>query len=144
MSAAELRALVVHQGGAHVPRAVVPTGRALLADRIVLRKLSMAARIGVYDWEQTAPQPIVVELSFELPASQAAQTDHLADTVDYAQVVARLREVAMQPRQLVEAMAEHMARMVLNEFPIQWLRLELVKLAPIPGAEVGIVIERAR
>ncbi|WP_294636370.1 dihydroneopterin aldolase [uncultured Aquabacterium sp.] len=113
-------------------------------DRIVLRRLHMPARIGVYDWEQTAPQPVVLTLSFALPPHEAARTDALNDTVDYSLVVARLRELAMEPRQLVEAMAERMAETVLREFGLSWLELELIKLAPIPGAEVGIVIERTR
>lgn len=113
-------------------------------DRIVIRKLNMPARIGVYDWEQTAPQPICLSLCFALPPHEAAHTDALADTVDYSRVVARLRELAMEPRQLVEAMAERMADTVLREFGLGWLELELIKLAPIPGAEVGIVIERSR
>jgi dihydroneopterin aldolase len=113
------------------------------ADRIVLRGLALEARLGVYDWEQTAPQPILLELSFEPPANTAATSDALADTVDYAQVVARLRQLALHtPCQLVERMAEGMASALLQEFGLRWLRLELVKLAPIPGAQVGIVIER--
>lgn len=120
-----------------------PAARALPADRIVLRRLSLPARIGVYDWEQTAPQPIVIDLSFEPPHNPAAASDALADTVDYAQVVARLRHLALHaPCLLVEAMAERMASSLLQEFGLRWLRLELVKLAPIPGSEVGIVIER--
>ncbi|WP_290874303.1 dihydroneopterin aldolase [Aquabacterium sp.] len=112
-------------------------------DRIVIRRLPMEARIGVYDWEQTAPQPVLVDLEFTLPEGPAAQTDALADTIDYAAVVARLKALALeQPRQLVEAMAHGMADALIAEFKLSWLRLGLTKLAPFPGAEVGIVIER--
>jgi dihydroneopterin aldolase len=112
-------------------------------DRIVLRRLAMDARIGVYDWEQTAPQPVLIDLEFTLPESPAAQTDALADTIDYACVVARLKAVALEePRQLVEAMAHHMADALIAEFGLSWMRLSFTKLAPFPGAEVGIVIER--
>jgi dihydroneopterin aldolase len=112
-------------------------------DRIVIRRLAMDARIGVYDWEQTAPQPIVIDLEFTLPDSPASHTDELAHTIDYAQVVGRLREVALGcPRQLVEALAHAMADVLISEFRLSDLRLSLFKLAPFPGAEVGIVIER--
>ncbi|WP_170162288.1 dihydroneopterin aldolase [Caldimonas tepidiphila] len=114
-------------------------------DLLLIRKLALPARIGVYDWEQEAPQPIVLDLCFEPPASPASVTDRLEDTVDYAQVVARLREIALaEPKQLVEAMAHRMAEVLMEEFDARWVSLELVKTAPIPGSEVGIRIERQR
>ena len=41
-------------------------------------------------------------------------------------------------------LAQAMALLVQREFGVPWLRLTLTKLAPFPGAEVGIVLERGR
>jgi hypothetical protein len=41
-------------------------------------------------------------------------------------------------------MAETMAMTVQQEFGVPWLNLTLSKLAPFPGAEVGIVVERGQ
>jgi dihydroneopterin aldolase len=117
--------------------------KAKASNRIVLRRIPMEARIGVYDWEQAAPQPVVLDIEFDLPDDQACRSDELGDTIDYAAVVARLRELALaQPHKLVEAMADTMCRTLHAEFGLMRLRLTLTKLAPIPGAEVGIVVER--
>ncbi|MDZ5460863.1 dihydroneopterin aldolase [Azohydromonas lata] len=116
-----------------------------MLNRIVLRRLMMDARIGVYAWEKEAPQPIVVDLEFDLPHGDACFSDDLADTVDYAAIVERLRAVALtQPHRLVEAMAQTMCTVLQTEFDLQYVRLTLMKLAPFPGSEVGIVVERER
>lgn len=112
-------------------------------NRILIKQLAMQARIGVHDWEQIAPQPVVLDLEFDLPHDRACTSDELSDTVDYAAVVQRLRELALgQPHRLVEAMAHSMCELLLREFALPRVRLTLMKLAPFPGAEVGIVIER--
>lgn len=114
-------------------------------NRIVLRRVAMEARIGVYAWEKAAPQPIVLDLEFDLPHDEACFSDDLEDTVDYAAVIERLRTVALtRPHRLVEAMAQTMCDALLHEFGLRRVRLTLMKLAPYPGAEVGIVVERER
>ena len=126
----------------HEPRRahVQPTRSSLF-----VRRLRMEARIGVYDWEKAEPQPLLIDLEFDLASMLACHTDRLGDTVDYAEVVARLRELAVARHfELVEALAEAMALLLQREFGVPWLRLTLTKLAPFPGAEVGIVLERGR
>ena len=114
-------------------------------NRIVLRRVAMEARIGVYAWEKAAPQPIVLDLEFDLPHDDACFSDDLEDTIDYAAVIERLRTLALtRPHRLVEAMAQTMADVLLHEFGLPRVRLVLMKLAPYPGAEVGIVVERER
>ena len=114
-------------------------------NRIVLRRLAMDARIGVNAWEKETPQPVVIDLEFDLPHGDACFSDDLADTVDYGAVVERLRSLALtQPHRLVEAMAQTMCTVLQQEFGLQRVRLTLMKLAPFPGAEVGIVVERER
>ena len=118
---------------------------ALPVNRIVLRRIAMEARIGVYAWEKAAPQPIVLDLEFDLPHDDACFSDDLEDTVDYAAVVERLRTLALtRPHRLVEAMAQSLCNVLLHEFHLPRVRLTLMKLAPFPGAEVGIVVERER
>jgi len=112
---------------------------------IFVHGLQIAARIGVHDWEKLAPQPVKVDLEFGMASQLACHTDRLGDAVDYAAVVARLGELAVvRHYELVEAMGESMAMTLQKEFAIPWLVLRLAKLAPYPGAEVGIVVERGR
>ena len=131
----------------HAPRGELLTHPAPQPTRssLFVRRLRMDARIGVYDWEKTEPQPLLIDLEFDTASLLACHTDRLGDTVDYAEVVARLRELSMTRHfELVEALAEAIALLVQREFGVPWLRLTLTKLAPFPGAEVGIVLERGR
>lgn len=125
------------------PLPVSADAGAIHRNRIFLRRLRMEARIGVHDWEKAAPQPIMLDIECALPSTLACTTDRIEHTVDYDVLVQRLRRFAMErPCQLVEAMAEGMAALIQREFGIPWLSLTLTKLAPFPGAEVGIVVER--
>lgn len=112
--------------------------------RIVIRQLAMSARIGVHDWEKEQPQPVVVDMEFDLAAGKACSTDQLADTVDYSMVVDRVRAVAMRPHELVEAMANSICCDVLCIPTVQRVQLTLLKLAPFPGAQVGVTLSRER
>ncbi len=113
--------------------------------RIFIRRLQIDARIGVYDWEKLALQPVVIDLEFALSSELACHTDRLGDAIDYSAVVERMRELATEKHyELVEAMAETMAMAIQQEFGVPWLNLTLSKLAPFPGAEVGIVVERGQ
>ncbi|MDP0941348.1 dihydroneopterin aldolase, partial [Klebsiella quasipneumoniae] len=47
--------------------------------------------------------------------------------------------------QLVETLAERCAEIVLTDFPVEWVRLELDKPGAVRGSKsVGIRIERGR
>jgi dihydroneopterin aldolase len=131
----------------HAPLADVaahPAARSTRS-RIFIRHLQIEASIGVYDWEKAAMQPVLLDLEFGLASELACHTDRLADAIDYSAVVGRLRQLATARHyELVEAMAEAMAMAVQQEFGVPWLVLTLSKLAPFPGAEVGIVVERGQ
>lgn len=138
-------------GVGHAPQAL-PRSREIAEplpsprrNRIFVRRLQMAARIGVYEWEKLDMQPIVIDLEFDLPSELPCHSDKVADAIDYAEVVAALRHLATARHyELVEAMAEAMAGCVQRDFGVPWVKLTLSKLAPFPGAEVGIVVERGR
>jgi dihydroneopterin aldolase len=74
----------------------------------------------------------------------AARSDNIADTLDYKAVSKRLIQfVEKSEYQLVEALAEECARIILAEFPVGWLRLKLGKPGAVRGSSaVGVIIER--
>ncbi|MCV2509484.1 MAG: dihydroneopterin aldolase, partial [Neisseriaceae bacterium] len=75
---------------------------------------------------------------------QAKITDSINDTIDYAQLIARIRErYAHQSFQLLEALAEDIAGFLLAEFDILMVEVRLVKPGILPDVrEVGIHIVR--
>jgi dihydroneopterin aldolase len=100
-------------------------------DRICLHGLECECIIGFIDWERRVPQKVVLDLEFPCDCARAAGSDAVADTVDYKQVAKRaLAYVGASEFQLIETLAHRLALLLLAEFPLAWIRIELSK----PGA----------
>lgn len=113
-------------------------------DKIMIHALKAEATIGVYDWERRIRQRLVFDLELATDARSAAQSDSLAGALDYKKIAKRVREfVESSEFHLVESLAEAIAGMLISEFGVRWVRVELQKLGAITGAEsVGVTIER--
>jgi dihydroneopterin aldolase len=70
----------------------------------------------------------------------------VADTLDYKQVAKRvLAFVAASEFKLVETLAHRVALLILENFPVEWVRISLNKPGAIRNSrDVGVVIERTR
>lgn len=113
-------------------------------DHIFISELKTAARVGVYPWELAAPQTIQLDIAFDLPNVKAFASDKIHDTVDYSKVVARIREVLTEKHfNLIESLAEAVAKILLEEFKVPKVKVRAAKLAVIKGVrQVGVEIER--
>ena len=113
-------------------------------DRVFIEDLRIQTVIGIFDWEREITQTISLDLQMAFDISQAAISDDIVDTLDYKSVSKRLIQfVEASEFQLVEALAEHCARIVLEEFPVTWVRLKLSKPGAVRGSSaVGVIIER--
>ena len=115
-------------------------------DIIFLRELKIDTLIGVYEWEKRVPQTLQIDLEIALPNSLACQTDNIDDALNYADIVRRIQsELASRHFSLLEALAEHIAQILLNEFKAPWAKISVAKLQAILGSKmVGICIERGK
>ncbi|MBA4143891.1 MAG: dihydroneopterin aldolase [Nitrosospira sp.] len=115
-------------------------------DIIFLQELKIKTLIGVYPWELSTAQTIQLDLEIALPTSRACQTDKLDDALDYALIVQRIHETLAQKHfSLLEALAEHIAQLILGEFSSPWVKVSVAKLSAIRGVKkVGVCIERGR
>lgn len=115
-------------------------------DIIYLRDLRIEATIGLYAWERCVKQLLVIDLDMATDIRHAAASDSIDDTLNYKAVAKRVIAYVEQSRfQLIEPLAENIARIVLSEFSLTWLRLRINKQGAVRGArDVGIVIERRR
>lgn len=113
-------------------------------DIVFLHEFKIDTVIGIYEWERELPQTIQLDLEIGLPHSRASQTDSVTDTIDYGLVVEQIRATLAQRRfSLVEALAEHVAQLILNEFGAPWTKVSVTKLGLIRGVKrVGVTIER--
>jgi len=113
-------------------------------DLVFIEDLRIQTVIGIFDWEREITQTISLDLQMAFDISRAAASDDIVDTLDYKAVSKRLIQfVESSEFQLVEALAEHCANIVLNEFPVTWLNLKLSKPGAVRGSSaVGVIIER--
>ena len=113
-------------------------------DIVFIRELRADTVIGVYDWERSIRQSVVLDLEMATDNRRAAATDSIDDALDYAAISARvLAFIEGSEFQLIETMAEDVAALILGEFGVPWLRLRLCKPGAVARArDVGVVIER--
>jgi dihydroneopterin aldolase len=117
-----------------------------MLDTIFIREFRVEAWIGVYEWEKLAPQVLDLELVMGLDTHAAGASDNIRDTVDYGAVIERIRADLKDAHfKLLEALAEHVAQLVLHDFKAQWVKVSAAKLAHVRGVKmVGVTIERSR
>ena len=113
-------------------------------DIVYIKQLQADAVIGVYDWEREITQRLVFDLEIGCDTRAAAASDDLADALDYHAISMRLIEYTKASSfQLIEALGERLAEIVLNEFGAAWVKLTIDKPGAVPeAAGVGIIIER--
>ena len=112
-------------------------------DVIFIHDFRLEILIGVYEWERRVPQTVQLDLEIGLP-SRDKRSDRIGDTIDYAKVVARIQASLAENRfVLVEALAEHVAQLVMTEFGTPWIRASVTKLGALQGVKrLGVTIER--
>jgi dihydroneopterin aldolase len=120
-----------------------------LADRITLTGLRVRGTHGVFAHEKRDGQDFVVDVTVWLELARAAETDDLADTLDYGALAARVADIVGGPsRDLIEAVATEAA-----EDLMRWdNRLHAAEVtihkpnAPIPLTfeDVAVTVRRSR
>ncbi len=113
-----------------------------MPDRIEIRGLLVAARVGVPDLERSIPQRL--EISVILCGDFRDLADDLSRTTDYAAVSTWLREECAQREfRLIESLADHLATALLNKFPATKKSEVEVRKFILPGTHhVAVRVER--
>ena len=115
-------------------------------DIVFIEDLRIQTVIGIFDWEREITQTVSLDLQMAFDIRRAGESDDIVDTLDYKSVSKRLIQfVETSEFQLVEALAEQCANIVLTEFPVSSLRLKLSKPGAVRGSSaVGVIIERGK
>ena len=115
-------------------------------DKIILTDLRINAVIGIWDWERRNPQTILINLEMQTDTKTASQSDSIEDALDYKAVSKRVKQFIQESQfNLIETVAENVAKIILEEFDVQWLKLKVSKPFAIRGSSnVGVCIERTK
>ena len=115
-------------------------------DTLFLHGLKAETLIGVYDWERQQRQTLLLDVDIGTDARPAGHSDNIDDIIHYGDVAEALRHnLAQQQFLLLEALAEHVAQFLLDDFGALWVRVRVVKPGILAQVrEVGVQIERSR
>lgn len=114
-------------------------------DFIFIEELRVQAWVGIYPREQAAPQTVELNLTFGVPDA-AAEHDDIADTINYAEVIERIRtELAGRHFNLIETLGEFVVHMLFDEFGAPWVKIRIAKIGVMKGVRrVGVFIQRGK
>jgi 7,8-dihydroneopterin aldolase/epimerase/oxygenase len=110
---------------------------------IYLKQLRFHGHHGVLPEEAVLGQPWLVDLELDLDIAQAAQSDDLNHTVNYAAVYTLVEQIVTRERfALLEALAHRILSAVLAAHPrLRSACLTLHKPhVPIPGSHQGVAL----
>ncbi len=115
-------------------------------DTVFIRDLRVRTLVGIFEWERRIRQEIRLDIEMGFDIRTAAGSDNIDDTLDYKAVAQRVKaHVEESSFQLVEALAESIATLILKEFDVSSVRLVLNKTGAVRDArDVGVIIERKR
>lgn len=109
--------------------------------KIRIKNLRLRTIVGVYEWEQKHPQEVVVNVEMEFDGQPAADSDDLADSVDYKAVKKRLLEKIQNNRyKLLEKLAADVLKMVLDNDKVLRATVEVDKPHALRFAESVSVV----
>jgi dihydroneopterin aldolase len=113
-------------------------------DIVYVRELKVETVIGIFDWERKIKQTVSMDIEMATDIAAAAASDSIEDALDYKAVAKRLISFVEQSDfQLVETLSEKVCELILKEFNVPWVKLQLSKPGAVKGSrDVGIIIER--
>jgi FolB domain-containing protein len=114
-------------------------------DRITLTAIRAYGRHGSDPGERERPQPFDVSVIIELDLEAARTSDDLADTVDYADLHARLRAVVERTSYaLIERLASDLLIAAFEDPRVARAEVTVSKPAILAGATPSVTIARER
>ena len=126
------------------PRSASQPADAAALDIVFIEGFVGETVIGIHESELHRAQTLVIDVHAGVPHAAACDTDHIRDTIDYGVVCERLRGLLREHRlQLLEALAEMIGQILLDEFGACWVRVKVVKPRKFDDVQaVGVQIER--
>jgi dihydroneopterin aldolase len=120
-----------------------------MMDKVSLHGIDVYAHHGVHPAERELGQRFVIDVDLWTDCEPAAASDSLAQALDYTSVHACINETtAGTSFQLIESLASHLCRALLESFPVSKVQVTVQKPnPPIPNflgrASVTLCRDRA-
>lgn len=114
-------------------------------DRVLIEGLTVITTIGVYEWEKTTKQKLILDLEMAWDNKPAGNSDDVLLCLDYFLVSQSITSFIQSNQfELIECVAERVAELVMQKFAVQWLKIKVSKPGAIANAvNVAVAIERS-
>ena len=120
----------------------------VIQSKIRLQEVKFYAHHGVSEQEKLVGNHFIINLELTVDFMAAIESDHVEDTVSYADVYEILKEQMNEPSKLLEHVSGRIIEALYAAFPkVQGIKLELIKCTPPMGADTkgaSVVIESTR
>lgn len=108
---------------------------------VYVQDLKITCIVGIYEKERELKQNLFLDIEMDLDFGDAANTEDVSHTVDYAEVSDTI-EAWVQDRkfQLIETLAEQGCQLIFEKWPsIQRCYIKVKKPAAVPQAQYAAV-----
>ena len=116
-------------------------------DTILLEGIQIPAALGVTAAERRMRRPVTLDLEVVRPLDTAGRSDNIRHTIHYKRIFEVVEDVAgNQEHKLVEALAQRIAKAVLEKFDADAITITVRKPTPIGGVlqHAGVRVRRTR
>jgi len=117
-------------------------------DKIMLTEIQVMACHGVNEREKREAQPFRISLTLDANTQAAGLSDDLEQTVDYGDLYIKVKKFAeMSSYNLIEALAENIAALILADQRIRRVEVAVTKLKAKKDGETfpaSVLIQRGR
>lgn len=114
---------------------------------VFVRDLKITCIVGIYEKERELLQNLFLDVEFDLDFGDAANTEDVSHTVDYAEVSNLLESwVKAEKFQLIETLAERGCTLIFEKWAnIQRCKITVKKPGAVPQAQyAAVMVERFR
>lgn len=107
---------------------------------VIIQDLKIHCIIGAHSHERTNLQELLLDIEMRSNLAECVQTDSIADTVDYEKVCALCQDLAKERRyHLLETFAYEALHLILDTFPLLWVKVRIKKKNALPLANFAII-----
>ena len=118
----------------------------MAVDTVFVRGIRLDASVGTHAWEHQLRQPLEVDIAVDIDTTKLLATGDLSQGADFDRLIAIARGAVTEHVELIETLADAIAREVLDAIPCDVARVEVRKYVPCAtaAAHVGVLAVRRR
>lgn len=116
-----------------------------MTDRVFIEGLTLTTTVGVYEWEKTIKQKLILDIEMAFNNQPAGLSDDVSLCLDYFEVSKAVTEFVTSTQfGLIERVAEEVAQLIMQKFSVSRIKIKVSKPSAIADAKnVAVMIERA-